>query len=390
MMLTNSSHPFQCLNGLCSLRKDKKLCDVVIEADGSRFHVHRAVLASCSPYFHAMFCGDMEETCKSLVAIHDVPAHIMDTILNYCYTATIVVNEDNVQELLPAACLLQLNWVKDVCCDFLKNQICSSNCLGMRAFADTHACVELREAADIYAQQHYLEVLEGDEFLELTVEELVDLLQSEELNVHSEEQVFESVMKWVRHDVDIRKRHLATVLEHVRLPLVERNYLVSKIGAEPLIRQIEACRDLVDEAKDYLLLPEQRAKLSGPRTRPRKPMKSNETLFAVGGWCNGDAISMVERYDLLSNEWKPMANMNKKRCGVGIAVLDNFIYAIGGHDGNSYLNSIERYDPRTDHWSSNIAPTSACRTSVGVAVLSGQIYAVGGQDGISCLNLVEW
>lgn len=48
-----------------------------------------------------------------------------------------------------------------------------------------------------------------------------------------------------------------------------------------------------------------------------------------------------------------------------------------------------RYDPKTNQWSSDVAPTSTCRTSVGVAVLGGYLYAVGGQDGVSCLNIVE-
>ena len=39
----------------------------------------------------------------------------------------------------------------------------------------------------------------------------------------------------------------------------------SKVGTEPLNRHNEDCRDLVDEAKDYLLLPEQRSKLSGSK-----------------------------------------------------------------------------------------------------------------------------
>lgn len=50
---------------------------------------------------------------------------------------------------------------------------------------------------------------------------------------------------------------------------------------------------------------------------------------------------------------------------------------------------LSRYDPKTNQWSSDVAPTSTCRTSVGVAVLGGYLYAVGGQDGVSCLNIVE-
>jgi len=40
------------------------------------------------------------------------------------------------------------------------------------------------------------------------------------------------------------------------------------------------CRDLVDEAKNYLLLPQERPQMQGPRTRPRKPIRCGEVLFA--------------------------------------------------------------------------------------------------------------
>ncbi len=40
------------------------------------------------------------------------------------------------------------------------------------------------------------------------------------------------------------------------------------------------CRDLVDEAKNYLLLPQERPLMQGPRTRPRKPIRCGEVLFA--------------------------------------------------------------------------------------------------------------
>ena len=81
--------------------------------------------------------------------------------------------------------------------------------------------------------------------------------------------------------------------------------------------------------------------------------------------------------------------MSKRRCGVGVGVVEDCMYAVGGHDGNNYLNSVERFDPKTSQWGTIIAPTSTCRTSVGVAVLKKMLYAVGGQDGVSCLSVVE-
>ena len=70
--------------------------------------------------------------------------------------------------------------------------------------------------------------------------------------------------------------------------------------------------------------------------------KTCVSCVPVGGWCSGDAISSVERYDPQSSEWRMVAPMSKRRCGVGVAVLNDLLYAVGGHDGQSYLNSIER------------------------------------------------
>lgn len=364
-------HPKQTLDTLEALRQCEELCDVVIKVGSKTIAAHRVVLAACSPYFRAMFTGEMAESRQSEITILDVDESAMEVLINFSYTATITIREDNVQALLPAACLLQLVEIQEICCEFLKRQLDPSNCLGIRAFADTHSCRDLLRVADLFAQHNFQEVIDSEEFLLLPVDQLVDILSSDELNVKSEEQVYFAVIGWMKHNINERRAYLPQILQHVRLPLLGPKFLVGVVGADIHIKSDETCRDLVDEAKNYLLLPEQRLLMQGPRTRPRKPTKCTEVIFAVGGWCSGDAISSVERYDPQSGDWKMVATMSKRRCGVGVAVLDNLLYAVGGHDGSSYLNSVERYDPKTNQWSSDVAPTSTCRTSVGVAVLEG-------------------
>ncbi|XP_066295552.1 kelch-like protein 20 isoform X1 [Branchiostoma lanceolatum] len=394
MAYSSDKHPRQTLEAINSLRKRRELCDVVLIVGDRRIYAHRVILAACSPYFHAMFTGELAESRQTEVIIRDIDERAMELLIDFAYTSQITVEESNVQTLLPAACLLQLQEIQEVCCEFLKRQLDPSNCLGIRAFADTHACRELLRVADKFTQHNFQEVMESEEFMLLPANQLIDIISSDELNVRSEEQVYNAVMSWVRYNLPERRNQLPMVLQHVRLPLLSPKFLVGTVGADLLVKSDETCRDLVDEAKNYLLLPQERPLMQGPRTRPRKPIRCGEVLFAetvlaVGGWCSGDAISSVERYDPQTHEWRMVASMSKRRCGVGVAVLDDLLYAVGGHDGSSYLNSIERYDPQTNQWSSDVAPTSTCRTSVGVAVLDGYLYAVGGQDGVSCLNIVE-
>jgi len=389
MEYRSDKHARSTLSELNLIRKLHDLCDVVINVGTRNIYAHKVILSACSPYFRAMFTGALSESSQSEITIRDVDETAMEILIDFCYTSHITVEESNVQTLLPAACLLQLAEIQEVCCEFLKRQLDPSNCLGIRAFADTHSCRELQRIADKFTQHSFQEVMEHEEFLLLPLSQLIDIISSDELNVRSEEQVFQAVMAWVKYNINERRNHLPHVLQHVRMPLLSPKFLVGTVGSDILIKSDEACRDLVDEAKNYLLLPQERPHMQGPRTRPRKPIRRGEILFAVGGWCSGDAIASVERYDPQTGEWKMVSPMSKRRCGVGVAVLNDLLYAVGGHDGQSYLNSIERYDPQTNQWSSDVAPTSSCRTSVGVAVLDGFLYAVGGQDGVSCLNHVE-
>lgn len=61
---------------------------------------------------------------------------------------------------LCTACLLQLAEIQDICCEFLKRQLDPSNCLGIRAFADTHSCRDLLRIADKFTQHNFQEVFE--------------------------------------------------------------------------------------------------------------------------------------------------------------------------------------------------------------------------------------
>ena len=70
------------------------------------------------------------------------------------------------------------------------------------------------------------------------------------------------------------------VLQHVRLPLCHPKFIVNTVSEEILIKGDQESRDLVDEAKNYLLLPLDRSNMQGPRTRPRKPVRWREILYA--------------------------------------------------------------------------------------------------------------
>ena len=50
----------------------------------------------------------MSESDKTVIDLHEISANVMEVLLDFVYTETVNVSVENVQELLPAACLLQL------------------------------------------------------------------------------------------------------------------------------------------------------------------------------------------------------------------------------------------------------------------------------------------
>ena len=143
--------------------------------------------------------------------------------------------------------MLQLQEVQDYCSEFLRSQLDPSNCLGIRAFADTHSCRELLLLADKYMRNNFPEVIESEEFFLLPVNQLIEIISNDELNVRNEEQVYQAVMNWIRYNIDERRQYLAELMMHVRLPLVDTKFLVKFICSEPLLKQDPICRDLLDE-----------------------------------------------------------------------------------------------------------------------------------------------
>lgn len=69
-------------------------------------------------------------------------------------------------------------------------------------------------------QEHFLEVIQNQEFLLLPTAEIVKLLSSDDINVPDEETIFQALMMWVRHDVQNRQQDLGLLLAFIRLPLL--------------------------------------------------------------------------------------------------------------------------------------------------------------------------
>jgi len=370
------------------MRLNGQLCDVVLRSLATSIQAHRVVLSAASPYFHAMFNDDLSEKTKAEVVIHDVDPLALTLLVDFSYTGEIVVTEENVQVLLPASSLLQMHSVREVSCKFLLRQLHPTNCLGIRTFADTHACQELHKRSHKFALQNFQEVMSTEEFLLLPFQQVDELISNSQLNVDKEEKVFKACTDWVKHDPCERKQFFYKLLKHVRLPLISREFLMTHVDSSALVRENPACSELLLEAMRYHLLPEQRTALSSYRTTPRQPEGAKPYLFAIGGGSLFAIHAESEVYNPVSDRWTNIASMSARRSRAAVTGLGNTLYVVGGYDGSADLASGEAFNPQTNKWSS-ITPMGTRRSCLGVCSMDGLVYSCGGYDGASCLSSVE-
>ncbi|XP_072219891.1 kelch-like protein 18 isoform X1 [Leuresthes tenuis] len=371
------------------IRRQGKLCDVTLKVGDHKFSAHRIVLAASIPYFHAMFTNDMVECKQDEILMQGMDPSALEALINFAYSGHVAIDQQNVQALLIGSSFLQLQNVKDACCSFLQERLHPKNCLGVRQFAETMMCTALYDSANSFLHQHFVEVSLSEEFLGLRTEEVLELVGCDELNVKAEEQVFEAVLAWVHHDRDRRETLLPELLSKIRLPLCRPQFLSDRVQQDDLIRCCHKCRDLVDEAKDFHLMPERRPHLPAFKTRQRCCTSISGLIYAVGGLnSSGDSLNVVEVFDPVGNFWERCQPMRTARSRVGVAVVNGLLYAIGGYDGQSRLSTVEVYNPETDSWT-QVSSMNSQRSAMGTVVIDGHIYVCGGYDGKSSLNSVE-
>lgn len=368
-------HPTEAFVQMQQMREESKLCDVVLEVEGTEIHAHRLVLAASSTYFYSMFVRDMLESRQERITLQGVDVEATRLLVEFAYSTKLEITTDNVQSLMTAASLFNFPAVFEATSKFLSKQLHHTNCLGIRSFARTHGSSELMGAATAYLREHFMDTVKNDEYVNLSADDLAFLLDSEDLNVSSEEDVYQAVQMWLLHSPDDRKEHLPLLLRSVRLPLLSPTFLTQHVESNPYVRKNLECRDLLDEAKNYHLMPEKFVKCPFGRFQPRKSTVG--LLFAIGGrGAIGEPFSSVECYNFRTNTWHEGPELKSRRRHVGVVCMGNTIYAVGGHDGTQHLNSVECYDPKLGRWE-YVQSMHKLRRGIAVGVLGGPLYAIG-------------
>ncbi|XP_076652571.1 kelch like ECH associated protein 1 isoform X2 [Halictus rubicundus] len=401
------------------MRTHHMLTDVVLEVGSELFHAHKVILAAASPYFKAMFTGGLKESEMNRVKLQGVCPTAMARLMYFMYTGQIRVTEITVSNVIEA------------CCTFLEKQLDPTNAIGIANFAEQHNCQGLHQKANQFIVQHFSQICQEEEFLQLSAIQLIALVRRDELNVQEEREVYNAVLKWVKYNEEARGAKMEHILHAVRCQYLTPNFLREQMKNCDVLKKVPACKEYLAQIfKDLTLHKKPVVKERTPNTRrviyiaggflkhsldvlegynadektwtqhaklvvPRSGLGGaflKGMFYAVGGRNNSPETrydsDWVDRYNPVTDQWRACSPMSVPRNRVGVAVMDGLLYAVGGSAGAEYHSSVECYDPDMDAWS-NVKSMHIKRLGVGVAVVNRLLYAIGGFDGTNRLNSVE-
>ncbi|XP_053571636.1 zinc finger and BTB domain-containing protein 47 [Bombina bombina] len=99
------------------------LCDVdiVLVQQKSTFPAHKGVLAAYSQFFHSLFTQN-KQLQRVELSLEALTSRGFQQILNFIYTSKLLVNGCNVQDVLNAAAVLQMNEIVTSCQDLIHSR----------------------------------------------------------------------------------------------------------------------------------------------------------------------------------------------------------------------------------------------------------------------------
>ncbi|KAK3089663.1 hypothetical protein FSP39_005461 [Pinctada imbricata] len=367
----------ELLRNLNSLRHSNMFTDATLYIQHEELYCHRNILAASSPYFRAMFTHNLREGTKSEVQFEDVSPWTLKRIIDYVYTGKLEITIDNAQELLAAGSRFEYPAIVNSCCDFLEKHLHPSNCLGIEYFTQMYACDKLMEKAHKYALENFSGVVECEEFLEMSIDRLLQYLASDWIDVRTEETVYDAVMQWIDYDMDKRKDNLFDLLSQVRLPIIQMNNL-KVMAKHPLIRNYEDCLQLVMEAQEqhesiHDQYGRRRRSMQNSQVHPRPSTVAKEKLVVVGGYhCKN-----VEMYDPVKEKWFDLPEFPKIIIHNSVSVVANSIIVTGGILENSIIPDVWKFDSVKRTWQS-ICSMLKPRARHASGILNDRLFVIGG------------
>ena len=146
-----------------------------------------------------------------VVSLENVGPQVLESMVEFVYTAEVDMCATLVKELGRSCKQLQLISLKEACDLFISDMVEPSNAMGLYMYARRQQMALSIDAAEkclMSAPEEVLRLALKAEYQELTQDALIQWISSDDLEVPTEDMVFQIVEKWVTADSSRKKENI--------------------------------------------------------------------------------------------------------------------------------------------------------------------------------------
>ncbi len=387
--ICDSAYQPQAWKDMRKLFQQETLSDIMLMAEGQSIPCHKFLLAAASGYFYNRLVVEPEVIEHNLLEVEDVSFLALKIIVSYIYTGCINITVENARDVFPVLKMLGVKSACEVCEQFLVDAVNPANCIGLYRMATEQKAKLLKVKAEKVMMDKFQEVISYPEFQNLTVPELEQYIQSDNINIPNEDPVFGAVVRWFgqQQDKQASNSHFARVIKHVRLRYCSSHYLTAVVATEPLMETLE-CQKLIVAAvtsKGTCGVHQSSADIhvdpQNASVMPRKSYQKAPTLFTVGGFVSPGHISSRECWCLSDSEWEVIeeSDMPHNIWLFSACLAPHGVLVTGGYGGGKTISECWILSTSSLQWTA-VAKLNTARYRHASVSVGGQPYVVGGVD----------
>ena len=362
----------ELLDKLNELRETSVLCDTTVRAEGQDFVAHKCVLSAASAYFRALFTSEMKETKNNMVELQKAKSTTVSDVLQFIYTGEVSIDSSNAQDLAVIADYLIIPSLKTKASLFLQGSISTSNFSALESFACQYNCESLQQAVVTFKCENFVAVTKSEDFRTCGVEKVKELICMDEINVSEEDEVYQAMIAWIKHDLPSRECLLPELLKCVRLFSLSK-YSLRRILDEELVSKNLACTRLIINALDFCLFPD---RFQDIPLKPRLSLDQYEQVVVLtGGQDDGNCNMNTDCFVPSTKTWVSLPKMPYPCSKDAAAVCSGILYIVGAEKEGS--TSICCFNPKENNWSSHEVELKL--TDHSVTCFNEELYVIGGQ-----------
>ena len=325
------------MNRLDIQRRHEVSCDVtLVSKSGSEFKANRNELSAVSPFFSALFNSNMKENKEGIVRLDHITDTVVRDVLKYMHSGSVVITQENVQDLIEAADYLLLTNLQTIAGRFMEKKLSTSNCISIYYFAEKYHCEELVVNTRWFILLNFTAVAESQDFLNLESQEVERWISSDDIAVTTEDDVLKTIFTWIEENKSEREGKLEELIRHVRLDFVSRDYFERDVVTNSLVKENSGCLKLVGDAMKGIYC-------TTNKDLPQPPRN----------WWHTHIVALTERhtlcYDPNEEKWYYLRGPPRDFGRYNLLSFQGKLYVFEIENRHDTLHSF-LYDPCHNHW----------------------------------------